>query len=268
MSNNRKIVRNIAVISALSFLFICGAFTPTNVESNKIRKIVIDAGHGGKDVGTSGSFTREKDITLKIALELGRTLKENLDDVEVIYTRDDDSFPSLYDRAKIANKNGADLFVSIHCNSAPYSSKVYGTETYVMGLDKSARNLEVAKRENSTILLEDNYKTNYEGFDPDSPESNILIQLYQNAYLENSLRLAQNIEQQFEKRVGRRSRGVKQAPFLVLWKTNMPSILIETGFLTNKNEEQYLNDELGKTYIAHGIYRAVRDYKVAIEEQN
>jgi len=244
------------------------SFTEVNVIDNKISTIVIDAGHGGKDPGTSGLFSKEKDIALDIALELGKTINKYLDDVEVIYTRDDDSFPSLNERANIANAKNADLFISIHCNSAPYSSKVHGTETYVMGLKRSGSNFEVAKRENSVILMEDNYEAHYDGFDPNSPESLILFSLYQNAYLENSLKLAQNIEDQFKTRVGRNSRGVKQAPLVVLWKTSMPSILVETGFLSNKNEEKYLNDELGKTYIAHGIFRAVRDYKITVESQN
>lgn len=266
--NNRKIVKNITVISGISLILLLFSFTEVNVRDNKIRTIVIDAGHGGKDSGTSGSFSKEKDITLSIAMELGKTIEKYIDDVNIIYTRDDDSFPSLNERANLANDKNADLFISIHCNSAPYSTTVHGTETYVMGLNKSETNLEVAKRENSVILMEDDYKENYDGYDPNSPESMILFSLYQNAYLENSLKLAQSIENQFKTRVGRKSRGVKQAPFVVLWKTSMPSILVETGFLTNKNEEKYLNDELGKTYIAHGIFRAVRDYKLEVESQN
>ena len=229
---------------------------------------MIDAGHGGRDTGTTGRFSKEKEIALEIALELGKTIKRYLKDVEVVYTRTDDSFPSLVDRADLANKNGADLFISIHCNSAPYSSRVYGTETYVMGLDKVAGNLEVAKRENRVILLEENYAENYEGFDPNSPESHILFSLYQNAYLDNSLRLAQKIEHQFKTRAGRRSRGVKQAPFWVLWKTSMPSVLVETGYLSNPNEEKDLNDKLKQSYIASGIFRAFRDYKQEIEAGN
>ena len=261
-------MKNIAIISGIALVMTLLSFTEVNVRDNAIKRIVIDAGHGGKDPGTMGSFSKEKDIALDIALELGKTIKKYLDDVEVIYTRQDDSFPSLNERANLANERHADLFISIHCNSAPYNNTVYGTETYVMGLDKTERNLEVAKRENEVILMEDNYKQNYDGFDPNSPESQILFTIYQNAYLEHSLMLAQNIETQFQTRVGRKSRGVKQAPFYVLWKTSMPSILVETGYLTNKNEENYLNDELGKTYIAHGIFRAVRDYKVSVETRN
>ncbi|MCZ6900471.1 MAG: N-acetylmuramoyl-L-alanine amidase [Bacteroidetes bacterium] len=244
------------------------SFTTTGKRLYRVQKVVIDAGHGGRDTGTTGRFSKEKEIALEIALELGKTIKRYLKDVEVVYTRTDDSFPSLVDRADLANKNGADLFISIHCNSAPYSSRVYGTETYVMGLDKVAGNLEVAKRENRVILLEENYAENYEGFDPNSPESHILFSLYQNAYLDNSLSLAQKIEHQFKTRAGRRSRGVKQAPFWVLWKTSMPSVLVETGYLSNPDEEKDLNDKLKQSYIASGIFRAFRDYKQEIEAGN
>lgn len=188
-------------------------------------------------------------------------------DVKVIYTRKDDTFISLENRANIANKNNADLFISIHCNADP-QRRAYGTETYVMGPHKTANNLDVAKRENAVILMEEDYEENYEGFDPNSPESHILFTLYQNAYIGNSLKLASNIETQFEERVGRNSRGVKQAGFIVLWKTSMPSVLVETGFISHAKEEKFLNDELGQTYIASGIYRAFRDYKEDIESMN
>jgi N-acetylmuramoyl-L-alanine amidase len=246
------------------------SFTTVNVKQYKVRKIVIDPGHGGKDPGNLGSFSKEKDVSLKIALKLGDILKKLQPDIEVIYTRTDDSFPGLVDRANIANKNHADLFISIHCNSVPSKSQnnAHGTETWVMGLHKSDGNLEVAKRENATILLEENYEEKYEGFDPTSPESHILFSLYQNAYIGNSLKLAENIENQFRERVGRNSRGVKQAGFVVLYKSSMPSVLVEVGFLSNNKEEKYLNDDLGQTYIASGIYRAIRDYKEEIESMN
>jgi len=261
-------MKNIILLCCLSILVVMASFTTAGKRAYRVQKVVIDAGHGGKDTGTTGRFSKEKEIALEIALELGKTIKKYLKDVEVVYTRTDDSFPSLVDRANLANKNGADLFISIHCNSAPYSSRVYGTETYVMGLDKVAGNLEIAKRENKVILLEENYAENYEGFDPNSPESHILFSLYQNAYLDNSLSLAQKIEYQFKTRAGRRSRGVKQAPFWVLWKTSMPSVLVETGYLSNLNEEKDLNDKLKQSYIASGIFRAFRDYKQEIEAGN
>lgn len=229
--------------------------------------MVIDAGHGGKDPGTSGDVSKEKDVALKIALKLGKTIEEYLPDVEVIYTRDDDNFVELEGRAYIANKNGADLFISIHCNAVS-NNTIYGTETYVMGLDKVEGNMRVAKKENSVIFLEENYEDKYDGFDPSSPESMILLTLSQHAYQENSLKLAARIEKQFKERVGRRSRGVKMAPFWVLWRTSMPSVLVETGYLTNSKEELDLNDPLKQDYIASGIFRAFRDYKNAIDASN
>lgn len=239
----------------------------TNLNSPKqyrLKTIVIDAGHGGKDPGCHGKTSKEAQIALKVALELGKTIKKNMPDVKVLYTRTSDKFIELIDRATIANRNRADLFISIHCNSNP-SLTIHGTETYAMGLHTSEGNLDVAKRENSVILQEEDHEEKYDGYDPKSPISHILFANYQSAYMENSLRFAEKIESQFRERVGRKSRGVKQAGFIVLWKTAMPSVLIEIGFLTNKNEEKYLNDSSGQTYIASGIYRAFRDYKEEIE---
>ena len=261
-------MKNIISLLVLSAALVCISFNTAGLREYKIDKIVIDAGHGGRDPGTHGKYSNEKDIALKIALETGRIIQENIPSVEVIYTREKDSYPSLAARAELANKNGADLFISIHCNSAPYSTKVHGTETYVMGLHKTEENFEVAKRENSVISLEENSDEVYDGFDPSSPESYILFSLYQNAYIQNSLMMAQNVEDQFQNRVGRRSRGVKQAGFLVLWKTSMPSILVETGYLSNEKEEKELNDKLQQTYIASGIFRAFRQYKQDIESLN
>ena len=240
---------------------------PSKVKAYKIRKVVIDAGHGGKDSGTIGRFTKEKDITLSIALKLGKIIEENIKDVEVIYTRKKDIFIPLNKRAEIANKAKADLFISIHCNGGAKHT-VKGTETYVMGVHSSDENLEVAKRENSAILLENNYKSKYEGYNPKSLESHILFSMFVNSYMDNSLNFAQKIETQFHKRVGRKTRGVKQAGFVVLWRTTMPSVLVEVGFLSNKDEERYLNDALGKTYIASGIFRAFKEYKKEIEFVN
>ncbi len=254
-------------IIALSTITVLSSFSTLNKSYNKIDKIVIDAGHGGKDPGTHGNISEEKDVALKIALKLGAIINQYLPDVEVIYTRDDDNFVELEERAYIANKNGADLFISIHCNAISNSS-IYGTETYVMGLDYVEGNLRVAKRENAVILLEENYEDKYDGFDPSSPESMILLTLSQHAYQENSLKLAAKIEQQFKERVGRKSRGVKMGPFWVLWRTSMPSVLVETGFLTNSKEEIDLNDPLKQEYIASGIFRAFRDYKKIIDESN
>jgi N-acetylmuramoyl-L-alanine amidase len=185
----------------------------------------------------------------------------------VIYTRKDDRYLSLDERAEIANKAKADLFICIHANSLP-GAPAFGTETYVMGLHKDKSNFEVAKRENSVILMDENYEERYEGFDPKSPESYILFTLNQSAYQESSLRFAAKVEEQFKNRVGRNSRGVKQAGFMVLWKTTMPSVLIETGFLSNANEEKYLGTENGQDMIASGIYRAFKEYKTEMESLN
>ncbi|WP_155207366.1 N-acetylmuramoyl-L-alanine amidase family protein [Xanthovirga aplysinae] len=241
------------------------------ISQSKLRTVVIDAGHGGFDPGNLGSFSKEKDVALKIALKVGEYINKYIKGVKVIYTRKDDRFIDLKERAEIANKNNADLFISIHCNSVegPAAKRAYGTETWVMGLHAQNRNFpEVAKKENAAILLEDNYKDNYEGFDPESPESHIIFSLFQNAYRENSTLFAKKIEDQFKFRVGRKSRGVKEAGFVVLWKAGMPSVLIETGFLTYPPEERYLNSEEGQVYIASGIFRAFRDYKNEIEALN
>ena len=248
-------------------LMILGSFHTVGVRSYKIDKVVIDPGHGGKDPGTHGAISNEKDIALDIALELGRIIHENLPEVEVVYTRRDDSFPKLEERAEVANQSDADLFISIHANWIS-NSRVHGTETYVMGIDKLEKNFEIAKRENAVILLEENVGDAYDGFDPNSAESYILFSLYQSAYQENSLRLAQNIEGQMKDRVGRYSRGVKSAPFLVLWQTSMPSVLFEVGYLSNSKEEKDLNDPLNQVYIASGIFRAFRDYKQELESMN
>ncbi len=257
-------MKNIAIVIGFSLVLVCGSFSSLGVKNYKVRRVVIDAGHGGKDPGTSGRLSKEKDVALAIALELGRIMKEKLPDVEVIYTRNKDTYPTLSERANLANKKNADLFISIHCNSNP-NHNVYGSETYVMGNHVSDDNLKVAQRENSVILREENYQETYDGFDPNSPESYILFSLYQSAYQQNSVKLAQNIQYQFKNRVNRKSRGVKSAGFLVLWRTTMPSVLVEVGFLSNQKEEKELNDKLNQVYIASGIYRAFRDYKEELE---
>ncbi|MBN1250503.1 MAG: N-acetylmuramoyl-L-alanine amidase [Bacteroidales bacterium] len=231
----------------------------------KIKKVVIDAGHGGKDPGAIGKKSKEKDIALAIALKLGQYIEEYLSGVKVEYTRKTDVFIELFKRAEIANKKQADVFISIHVNSNT-SSKPYGTATYVMGLDKTKENLEVAQTENSVILKENGYLSNYKGFDPNSPDSYIVFSLLQNANLEKSLNLAEKVENQFEKRVGRNSRGVKQAALVVLWNATMPAILVETGFISNSNEEKYLMTDQGQSFIASAIFRAFRDYKNEIEK--
>ena len=259
-------MRTLVFSFGLCLLLVATAFSPLNRKTFRLRTVVIDAGHGGKDPGCHGKSAKEAEIALKVALELGSLIEKNVPDVKVVYTRKTDVFVELHDRAGIANKNNADLFISIHCNSG--NSSAFGTETYTMGLHTSDGNLRVAKRENSVILQEDNYKEKYDGFDPNSAQGHILFSLYQNAYINNSLRFAGHVEEEFKKRVGRSSRGVKQAGLLVLWKSAMPSALIEVGFLTNAAEEKYLNDKSGQTYIASGIYRAFKTYKQEIEALN
>jgi len=234
---------------------------------NKITTVVIDAGHGGKDPGALGKHSREKDITLKVALKTGYYIEKYLKDVKVIYTRKSDRFVELKKRTKIANDNKADVFISIHCNSSK-SSAPYGAETYTMGLHKDKANLDVAMMENAAILLEDNAKDEYGGFDPNAPESYIELSLLKDENLDQSLQLASLVQKQFKDRVGRKDRGVNQAGFLVLWRATMPSILIELGFLSNPTEERFLKSEEGQVFMASAIYRAFKEYKIAYEKEN
>ncbi len=231
-----------------------------------IKKIVLDAGHGGKDPGCHGLISKEKDNTLSIVLALGNMIKAEFPEIEVIYTRNKDVFVELYERANIANKNNADLFISVHCNSlAARNNTVWGTETYVLGNGRVKHNLAVAKRENQAILLEKDYKKNYAGFDPNSDEGNILFNLYQNAYIERSLHIAQYIENQFATNINRNSHGVKQAGFIVIKETTMPSVLIESGYLSNDNEEKFIASEEGVEKLASAIFTAIKFFKVDIE---
>lgn len=257
-------------ILVVILLFSCLVFRPFQALNHtkpatgfSIKTIVIDAGHGGHDSGCLGSFAKEKNVTLSVALKVGALLEKNFPDVKVIYTRKTDEFIELYERASIANRNKADLFVSIHCN-ANSNKTAYGTESWVMGLHKTDANLDVAKRENSVILLENNYAQNYDGFDPNSPESYIMFSLNQNAYLNQSLNVAAKVENEFRK-IGRTSRGVKQAGYLVLWRTTMPSLLIETGFLTNNSEEKFLASIDGQNKIALSVFEAIAKYKSEVE---
>ncbi len=229
--------------------------------------LVIDAGHGGKDSGARGLVSQEKDITLDLALRVGKLVEEQLPDVKIIYTRNTDVFVPLYERAHIANKLKADLFLSIHVDGVP-KNHVVGTSTFVMGLHKEEENLEVAKRENAVIELEDNTESFYEGFDAESPEMFIKMSLAQKSNLDLSLAMAASVQDEFEMRAKRVNRGVKQAGFIVLWATTMPAVLVETGFITNPDEEKYLNTEQGKDYIASAIFRAFRSYKNAVESKS
>jgi len=260
-------VRNIGLTLLLVAITLLNSSSSLPPREYKVDVVVIDAGHGGKDHGTHGKILKEKDLALKIALKVGQYIEKNIPDVKVVYTRKDDRYLALDERADIANKAEADLFICIHANANP-NVRAFGTETFVMGPAKEGKNFEVSKRENSVILMDENYKERYEGFDPSSPESFILFSLTQSAYQESSLRFAQKVEDQFRSRVGRTSRGVKQDVFWVLWSTAMPSVLIETGFLTNIQEEKFLASENGQDLIASGIYRAFKEYKSEVESIN
>ncbi|RLD48958.1 MAG: N-acetylmuramoyl-L-alanine amidase [Bacteroidetes bacterium] len=246
--------------------FFCQITTAQN-KNDQVNVIIIDAGHGGKDPGASGTKSKEKNITLAIALKLGKYIEKNLPDVKVIYTRKTDKFIELHERSEIANRNNADLFISIHVNASTKKT-ITGTSTFIMGLNRAEKQLNVVKRENSVILIEDNYQTKYEGFDPNSPESDIIFSLYQNAYLEKSISLAELVQEEFKDKAKRSDRDVRQAGLVVLWNCSMPSILIETGFITNPTEENFLNTENGQAIIASAIYRAVKKYKYETEHQN
>jgi N-acetylmuramoyl-L-alanine amidase len=233
----------------------------------QIHRVVIDAGHGGKDPGALGRNSREKDIALAIALKTGTYINKFLPDVEVIYTRKTDVFVELHKRAKIANDSKANLFISIHCNASK-STAASGTETYVMGLHKSDANLEVAKLENAAILNEENFADMYEGFDPNQDEDYITLTMFQDAFLDQSTMLADEIQRQFRERVKRKDRGVFQAGFLVLYKTTMPGVLIETGFISNTEDERFLMSDDGQAYIASAIFRSFKYYKEEMERKD
>ncbi|MEI6683207.1 MAG: N-acetylmuramoyl-L-alanine amidase [Bacteroidota bacterium] len=235
---------------------------PVNLSAQQhktIQTIVIDAGHGGHDPGAIGLEAKEKNINLAIALKLGSLIKRSMKDIRVIYTRDQDNFVELYRRAEIANKNKADLFICIHCNANP-NHALKGAETYVMGLHKSQANLNIAKQENASILLESNYQSTYNGFDPNADESYIIFSLYQNSNLDQSTDLAAAIQEQLLKRQGSAIHGVRQAGFMVLYKTTMPSVLVETGYLSNPGEEKFLMSGAGQDHIVSAIFRAFRSF--------
>jgi len=241
-------------------------FAGANAAGYKIKTIVLDAGHGGHDGGCNGStHSHEKDVTLKVVLALGKYIEEKYPDVKVLYTRKTDVFITLQDRALMANNNNADLFISVHCNANPNKS-AYGTETFLMGLHVSQANLDVAKRENAVIKLEKDYQKTYDGFDPNSPEAMIALSLAQGANIEQSSFLASKVQEQLTTKLGRFNRGVKQAGFWVLYRTTCPSILIETGFLTNKTEEKFLISDEGQDQLAKSIFHAFEDYRNTIEK--
>ncbi|AJR04162.1 N-acetylmuramoyl-L-alanine amidase family protein [Siansivirga zeaxanthinifaciens] len=254
MKTNRVLLF-VSIIALLTF----SSFTNLNYQDKSKKFIVVlDAGHGGHDSGNLGSGFVEKDIALKIVLEVGAVLSKN-PNIKVVYTRDKDVFVDLFKRGQIANKANADLFVSVHCNA--HHSSAHGTETFVLGTHRNKTNFEVAKKENSVIFLEDDYKKNYAGFDPNSPESVMSILISQEEYLDQSIQLASLIQKKFTNKLKRNNRGVKQAGFIVLHQTVMPSVLVETGFLTFKEEGAYLNSKKGQHDMSTSIADAILEYK-------
>jgi N-acetylmuramoyl-L-alanine amidase len=260
--NNVKLI-----LFLLFFLFLSNNSANAQLNKNILNTIVIDPGHGGKDSGTMGTKRYkkyEKHIALAVSLKLGEYISNEFPDIKVIYTRKTDIFLELNERTELANNSSADLFISIHCDGFTNSSPS-GASVFVMGMSKLKANMDVAMRENSAIYMEDNYQQKYEGFDPKSQESYIVFSLMQNTFLNQSLKIAEEVEKEISTRANRKSRGVKQAPFYVISRTNMPSILIECGFLTNPKEEDYLHSEIGQDYIASAIFRAFRTYKKSVE---
>jgi len=246
------------------FLILLLTFT-VNAQDSKFT-VVIDAGHGGHDSGAKGFFLLEKDVNLAVSLDLGSLIERNFKDVRVIFTRKTDKFLPLPDRADVANNNHADLFICIHSNASP-SSAAYGAETYTLGLAKTKANLDVAMRENSVILLEEDYKTKYKGFDPNSVDSYIMFELMQDKYIDRSLEFSTVVQKQFVNYCRRSDRGVRQAGFWVLHRSACPSVLVELGFVSNPAEERYLSSETGQKEMATAIYNAFVEYKRAHDKK-
>lgn len=250
-------------IFVLSTYIFIGFLTPAQAFQNDGQFVVVlDAGHGGHDPGNVGNGYKEKEIALNIVLSVGKSLDKH-PNIKVIYTRKTDVFVPLRERAKIANNADADLFVSVHCNS--HHSSAHGTETFILGLHENQRNFEIAKKENEVIFLEEDYQSHYDGFDPNSPESFIGLTLMQEEYLDQSTQLARLVQDNFTNTLKRNDRGVKQAGFWVLHNTYMPSVLVETGFLTYKPEGAYLNSTKGQNEVALSIYKGLMDYKMILD---
>lgn len=262
----RELLTTIATM-ALICAFISTASAEEGAQNSiKIKTVVLDAGHGGKDTGaiSKNGVIKEKDITLSVALKLGKMINSNYPDVKVVYTRKRDEYIELSKRAEIANRNKADLFISIHVNSQKGTTAT-GTETFVMGTHKSSSNFEICKLENSVIVLEEDYQSKYEGFDPNSPESYIIFSLLQNTHLEQSLKFAALIQDNFKLGPIKVNRGVKQGGLLVLWKTTMPAVLTEIGFISNPAESNQLKRDAVQSQIAARIFNAFAKYKTDYE---
>ena len=255
---------NIKTLFLVCFLLTFFNITTFGQAKDKVAKVVIDPGHGGSMPGAVAKLCKEKDINLNVALKFGKLISENFDDVTIIYTREKDETVELFKRAEIANKSKADLFISIHCNSADNKSAT-GVETFVMGVGKSAESAAIAKKENADILLEKDYKTNYSDFDPNSPEAHIVFSLYSTAYLNLSTIFASRVQKHLVNNTQMIDRTVKQAGLFVLYKVAMPSILVELGFISNVTEEKYLIKESSQELLAISLYNAFVEYKNLIE---
>lgn len=291
MKNIPLLRPNAILIVFISFIFITLSNYQAFTQEYKIKTIVIDAGHGGRDGSTRGLYSTEKDVALKTALHLGAAIEANMKDVKVIYTRSTDVFIPLYERIAIANNAKADLFISIHCNDMPVhkstvisgykkgkkgkktpiyetvyrkSTSTRGVETFVSGMGRMNEQDEVIKRENAAIFLEDNYKENYEGFDPNNPENYIILSLMKNTFRTQSLKLAKLVQDQYIS-VGRIDRGVQEKSLAVLARAGMPAILTEIGFISNPDEENYMNSEAGQNEITECLLKAIQNYRKGIE---
>ncbi len=298
ITKRSKLMKNIPLLKSnrILMLIICVVLVLTTdnqlfAQEYKIKTIVIDAGHGGKDGSTRGAYSTEKEVALKTALRLGKAIEENMKDVKVIYTRSTDVFIPLYERIAIANNAKADLFISIHCNDMPVVSSRYisgyvrnkkgkkvpvyktryakststrGVETFVSGSGRLDEQDDVIKRENASMFLEDNYKENYQGFDANDPESAIILSLMKNTFRTQSLKLAKLVQDEYVK-VGRVNRGVQEKSLAVLARAGMPAILTEIGFISNAGEEDYMNSEAGQTEITNCLLKAIQAYKNSVE---
>jgi len=255
-----KFIKKYFLVFQCTITFVCG-FSPATLNAQDVKfTVVLDAGHGGHDPGAMGSFSREKDINLAVELDLGTLIEKNFKDVRVVYTRKTDKYLTLQERADIVNDHHADLFICIHTNSSP-SSAAFGTETFTLGLAKTRANLDVAMRENSVILLEEDYRSKYKGFDPKSVDSYIMFEFMQDKYIDKSVEFSSAIQKQFVNFCGRADHGVRQAGFWVLHRSACPSVLVELGFISNSAEERYLISEQGQKEMATAIYNAFVDYK-------
>lgn len=291
MKNIPLVRPNIILMLFISIIALLCIDNQVFAQEYKIKTIVIDAGHGGKDGSTRGEYSTEKDVALKTALRLGKTITETIKDVKIIYTRTDDTFIPLYERIGIANNAKADIFISIHCNDMPVESRKYisgytknkkgkkvpiyktkyakststrGTETFVSGIGRVNEQDDAIKRENASIFLEDNYKENYDGFNPDDPESAIILSLMKNTFRAQSLKLAKMVQEQYVA-VGRINRGVQEKSLAVLARAGMPAILTEIGFISNPDEEDYMNSEAGQIEITNCLLKAIQAYKASVE---